>query len=208
MSHYKTEQENFWAGEFGNEYLVRNRSPELVAGNLSLFGKILSSANSVKSVLEFGANIGLNMRALKQLLPNAELSAIEINTAAVDELNQLGYIKVYHQSILDYVPNMTSELVFTKGVLIHINPDSLSIVYDLLYQSSSRYIMVAEYYNPKPISVNYRGHADVLFKRDFAGEMLDRFDDLRLIDYGFSYHRDAIFPQDDINWFLMEKTSG
>ena len=40
---------------------------------------------------------------------------------------------------------------------------------------------------------------------NFAGEMLDRFRDLRLVDYGFVYHRDVNFPQDDITWFLMEK---
>ena len=65
--------------------------------------------------------------------------------------------------------------------------------------------MVAEYYNRSPVAIPYRGHEDRLFKRDFAGEMLDRFSDLTLIDYGFAYHRDPAFPQDDISWFLMEK---
>jgi hypothetical protein len=45
----------------------------------------------------------------------------------------------------------------------------------------------------------------VPFKRDFAGEIMDRFPDLRLVDYGFVYHRDPQFPQDDFTWFLMEK---
>ena len=69
-----------------------------------------------------------------------------------------------------------------------------------------RYICVIEYYNPTPVTVQYRGHANMLFKRDFAGEMLDRFAGLRLVDYGFVYHRDR-FPQDDLTWFLMEKRS-
>ena len=64
---------------------------------------------------------------------------------------------------------------------------------------------VCEYYNPSPTSISYRGHTDRLYKRDFAGEMLDIYSDLRLVDYGFSYHRDSAFPQDDISWFLMEK---
>ncbi|NDB35890.1 MAG: pseudaminic acid biosynthesis-associated methylase, partial [Flavobacteriia bacterium] len=42
-------------------------------------------------------------------------------------------------------------------------------------------------------------------KRDFAGELLDTFPDLRLVDYGFAYKRDTSFPQDDITWFLLEK---
>jgi spore coat polysaccharide biosynthesis protein SpsF len=93
-----------------------------------------------------------------------------------------------------------------KGVLIHINPDYLGKVYDLLYSIASRYICIAEYYNPKPVEVTYRGNEGKLFKRDFAGEMMDKFPDLKLIDYGFVYHRDYKFPQDDMTWFVLEKT--
>ena len=77
--------------------------------------------------------------------------------------------------------------------------------YDILFRASKRYIMVCEYYNPTPVEVEYRGNKSVLFKRDFAGEMLDRYQNLQLLDYGFAYHRDAHFPQDDCTWFLMEK---
>ena len=94
---------------------------------------------------------------------------------------------------------------FTGGVLIHINPEKLPSVYKLMYQSSSRYILLAEYYNPKPTEVVYRGHTGQLFKRDFAGEILEAFPDLCLVDYGFVYHLDPNFAQDDTNWFLMEK---
>ncbi|QVL50178.1 MAG: hypothetical protein KFB96_06875 [Thiocapsa sp.] len=45
-----------------------------------------------------------------------------------------------------------------------------------------------------------------MFKRDFAGEMLDRYPDLELIDYGFIYRRDPVFPQDDMTWFLLQRT--
>ena len=34
---------------------------------------------------------------------------------------------------------------------------------------------------------------------------VDTFDDLELHSYGFGYHRDLNFPQDDENWFLLEK---
>lgn len=202
---YQTEQERFWAGEFGNNYVERNIGVHLIAGNLALFSKILARTEPVRSAIEFGANIGLNLMALRQLLPIADLSAIEINQKAIEVLSRQEGINVYPQSILDFSPNRTHDLVLIKGVLIHINPDMLSRVYDLLYQSSQRYICVVEYYNPSPVSIPYRGETDKLFKRDFAGEMLDRFSDLRLIDYGFSYHRDSNFPQDDLTWFLMEK---
>lgn len=35
--------------------------------------------------------------------------------------------------------------------------------------------------------------------------MMDMFPDLKLIDYGFAYRRDSVFPMDDLNWFLLEK---
>lgn len=95
--------------------------------------------------------------------------------------------------------------MLSKGVLIHINPDMLQKVYDKLYGCTSKYLLIAEYYNPKPVAIDYRGHENKLFKRDFAGELMDKFSDLTLRDYGFIYHRDPSFPQDDVTWFLLEK---
>ena len=97
------------------------------------------------------------------------------------------------------------DLVLISGVLIHINPNHLPEVYDKLVAASSRYLLVVEYYNPTPIVVPYRGHTDRLFKRDFAGEIMDRHPEMQLLDYGFAYHRDPNFPLDDANWFLLEK---
>lgn len=205
---FKTEQEQFWAGSFGNEYIDRNDTPQLVASNIALFSKILERTVGVNSLIEFGSNIGLNLRALRQLKKSLELSAIEINQKAVAELHNLEDIKVYHSSILEFTPDYQRDLALIKGVLIHINPDHLPQVYDLLYQSSKRYICLVEYYNPTPVEVAYRGHAGRLFKRDFAGEMLDRFADLQLLDYGFIYHRDNNFPNGDATWFLLEKNAG
>ncbi|KUO78107.1 MAG: pseudaminic acid biosynthesis-associated methylase [Desulfosporosinus sp. BRH_c37] len=206
MKKYKTEQEIFWAGQFGDEYIKRNDNETLIASNIAMFSKILDGINNVESVIEFGANIGLNLIALKSLLPKIELSAIEINQKAVSELRQLvEKINIYHKSILDFMPEYKRDFVLIKGVLIHLDPSCLQDVYDKLYQTSNRYICIVEYYNPVPVEVSYRGHQGKLFKRDFSGEMLDKFKDLRLIRYGFVYHRDPSFPQDDITWFLLEK---
>ena len=98
------------------------------------------------------------------------------------------------------------ELVIIKGVLIHINPNKLKEIYQKLYDASNRLILICEYYSPTPVSVMYRGHKDRLFKRDYAGELLDLYSNLSLVDYGFSYHRDEAFPQDDVNWFLLQKS--
>ncbi len=207
MATFKTPQEDFWAGEFGNSYINRNQGSDLLASNLNFFSNALRRIDKTTSCLEFGANIGMNLRALHLLYPNMQLKAIEINKEAAKELAvSIGDKNVFHGSIFDYPDTDTVELALIKGVLIHINPEMLTVVYEKLYKASSKYILVAEYYNPSPVAIDYRGHNDRLFKRDFAGEMLDTYPDLKLIDYGFSYKRDVLFPQDDITWFLLEKT--
>lgn len=205
-SSFLTEQEAFWAGEFGDHYITRNQGTQVVASNVALFSKILNRTQAVQSVLELGANIGLNLKAIRTLLPQAQLTAVEINSAAVEQL-RLNADQVYHQSILEFRSPACYDFVLVKGVLIHLDPGYLAQVYDLLYQASARYICIAEYYNPTPVTVSYRGHESKLFKRDFAGELLDRFTALQLVDYGFTYHRDCQFPQDDLTWFLLEKRS-
>lgn len=205
MSQMKTEQETFWAGEFGDEYITRNQGQNLLASNIALFTQTLLHTQAVNSVLELGANIGMNMQALHPLLPNAEFHAVEINSKACQELRELPYVSAVNASILEYHPTRTFDLVFTKGVLIHLDPNVLSEVYDKIFSASNRYIMLAEYYNPNPVEINYRGYSNRLFKRDFAGEMMARHPSLQLLDYGFVYAHDPKWPQDDTNWFLMEK---
>ena len=199
---YQTKQEEFWASEFGDEYINRN---QIHLANIPLFTKIISRTVNVESIIEFGPNIGLNLMALRSFFPKCKLTGVEINVQACDHLREWGECNVVNQSILDYSDTQKYDLSMTKGVLIHINPNMLSNAYETLYESSNRYILVAEYYNRTPVSIKYRGHNDRLFKRDFAGEILDKYPDLTLVDYGFVYHRDNNFPKDDLSWFLLEK---
>jgi pseudaminic acid biosynthesis-associated methylase len=198
----------FWAGEFGTQYIQRNQGEALLGSNLNFFANALRSARNLKTCIEFGANIGMNLKALKLMYPTQEQYGIEINGDAVRELSKsIPPDHVYRSSILDYNSQRTWDLVLIKGVLIHINPDELPKVYEKLVASCGKYLLIAEYYSPCPVAIPYRGHTDRLFKRDFAGEIMDKYPEMRLIDYGFAYHRDPNFPQDDINWFLMQKQS-
>lgn len=203
---YRTEQEAFWAGDFGGDYSRRNQGAPLLASNLAFFARALAQARGLGSCIEFGANIGMNLEALSLLYPGQTQEAVEINAAAAAELSaRLPAVRVHNASLLDFAPIGQWDLALVKGVLIHINPDCLSQVYDLLVRACRRYVLICEYYNPSPVTISYRGHGDRLFKRDFCGEILDRHPVLQLIDYGFAYRRDPKFPQDDITWFLMEK---
>ena len=170
-----------------------------------MFSDIVKHTREVNSFLEFGPNVGLNLMALQQLMPHADLHAIEINQKAYQKLQDSGFKNVVNGSFLEAKLVNFADFVFTSGVLIHINPDELFRAYQALYNASNRYIMVNEYYNPVPVAVDYRGNKERLFKRDFAGELMDRYPDLQLVSYGFIYQRDPNFSQDDTNWFLLEK---
>lgn len=201
---FKTEQEAFWAGEFGDQYLQRNNFDKHFYSKLVSWGKMLRSAHGVKSIRELGCNIGLNLLALNKLQPDLDLCGVEINENAVKKANELNVAAIKQASILDPIKDKQVDLTFTSGVLIHINPQYLKNVYDNLVNGSNRYILIFEYFNPTPVVVNYRGNEERLYKRDFAGELIDQYG-LKLIDYGFIYKRDNFAPRDDSTWFLLEK---
>ena len=202
----RTAQEDFWAGDFGDAYTDRNDGVNVLASKLELFAKILAHTRGIDSVLEIGSNRGLNLRALKAILPKLKMEAIEINEKAASECMSIPDVTVFNGSAFEYnYSGKLFDLSFTSGILIHTAPKRLGDMYRLLYETSRKYILVSEYYNPSPITINYRGYENKLFKRDFCGEMMEHYSALELIDYGFIYHRDNNYPMDDVTWFLMEK---
>ena len=202
---YLTEQENFWAGSFGDDYISRNESGALLYSKVAMWSQMLKSANRVKSIKELGCNIGLNLKALHHLNPSYDLSGVEINEIAAHQAKELGIGSITCGTITEPLEDEKVDLTFTAAVLIHINPEKLDQVYQNLVNLSNRYVLVAEYYNPTPTDVVYRGHSERLFKRDFAGDLIDSHG-LNLVDYGFWYKRDNVAQEfGDVSWFLLEK---
>lgn len=201
-----TDQELFWKSDFGDQYIERNKSDYLLASNLHFFAKATQNIEKISTVFEFGCNIGMNLKALNLLMPDTALAAVEINEKAAQRARQLKNVaKVHNVSIQELQLTDTHDLVFSKGVLIHLDPNQLSATYEKLANLSKRYVMIAEYFNPSPIMVPYRDNDDKLYKRDFAHEFLIKNPDFRLIDYGFSYKNVENYSQDNITWFLMER---
>lgn len=202
------EQENFWAGEFGDNYIGRNNREKLLQSNVGFFSRCLKKIQKADNFIEFGSNVGLNIRALQTLFPKARFTAVEINSKACHFLRQIRpEIQIINMPISSVEVCETHDIAFTKGVLIHVKPENLPDAYQKLYSSSHRYILVAEYFNPTPVSIEYRGHKNKLFKRDFCNDLMSTYSNLSLIDYGFFYKFDPEFPQDNLNWFLLEKKS-
>lgn len=202
-------QEALWRGKFGDEYTDRNAvSAAHHAALVTNWSRILHSTmgRPPQSVLEAGANIGLNLRALRVLL-NAEMYAVEPNGKARKKLVENELVEA--DKALDCLcseialPDASVDMAFTSGVLIHVPPDQLLPSCRELHRISRRYIVCIEYFSDKPDEIPYRGHTEALFKRDFGGFYLDHFEDLRVLDYGFAWKR--ITGLDNLTWWLFEK---
>ncbi|OUC13625.1 MAG: hypothetical protein B0A82_16370 [Alkalinema sp. CACIAM 70d] len=198
-----TEQEQFWAGEFGNEYTHRNQID--AEHRQPFFRQILQQTPNVKTLCELGANRGHNLAAIASIHPEIHLTGVEINPTALAELQKVCGSGAIQSSIQEFQPKQSFDLVFTCGVLIHLNPDDLPEIYQKLYDLSDRYILMNEYFNPTPVELEYRGNQGKLFKRDFAGEFLSHHGDrIQVMDYGFLWK--VLHPTwDNTVWTLFEK---
>ncbi len=198
-----------WCGAFGDAYIDRNLTmPERVRQRARAFARILSHLAGAPpaSILEVGANVGFNLRALEQLT-GAELHAVEPNARAREILLADGVLAAdrLHDATASALPFVDGamDLVFTSAVLIHIPDAALEQAYREIHRVSRRYILSMEYFSPTPVTVPYRGHGDMLFKRDYGSLWLDLFADLELVADGFFWKRTT--GLDNVNWWLFRK---
>lgn len=118
MTGDSTHQENFWAGDFGDLYCDRNSGDRLRLNNVVFWAQIIRRIpHPPKSVLELGANIGLNLQVMAQLIGGVSLTGVEIDKKAAQELREWGGAEVIEGSLLDFRDERKWDLVFTKGVL-------------------------------------------------------------------------------------------
>lgn len=99
---YSTQQEEFWAGKFGDEYTERNSGASAVAARIAIFSQILRHTTGIKSCLELGANRGINLMALGKILPGINMQAIEINKKAAEECSKIENVKVFNGSAFEF----------------------------------------------------------------------------------------------------------
>jgi pseudaminic acid biosynthesis-associated methylase len=202
-------QEMFWKDTLQKNYAADNSIFDSSLG-VRAWNKMLNriSSDVILSYLECGSNIGRNIGLLQETLPSATANIIEI--AELPYRQCISNYKI-DQSFLGSIRESNFEdqfdLVFTSGVLIHVNPDDLLISMEKMYLYSKRYILIAEYFNRTPVMINYRGEDDRLFKRDFGKLFLENFS-CKVIDYGFLWgHEFDLGGFDDITYWLFEKTN-
>jgi len=202
----RNEQEHFWADTYVNDYIDRNHTFDRLLA-LTAWRQMLRSAEGIETILECGSNIGRNISFLREILPNAGKSIIEIGDLPYSiDTKQYELEHAFHGSILDSnLPSEAFDLVFTTSVLIHIHPDNLLANMQRMFEYSRRYILIGEYFNRTPVMIEYRGEGDRLFKSDFGKTFVSNFP-VRVVDYGFLWgHEFDEAGFDDVTWWLFEK---
>ena len=193
----------FWTGQGGDAYIDRNAfTLQNVAMRASMWERILDRVNPINRVLEVGANVGINIAALQRILPpHVSYYAIEPNAQAIKKLQEL--VPGAYQGVADDIPlpDGKIDIVFTSGVLIHIEPEKLLGSCAEIVRVARRYVIAAEYFSEQPQQIDYRG--SYIWKRDFGKFYLDNFENLRPVDCGFEWrHTTGI---DNITWWVFEK---
>jgi pseudaminic acid biosynthesis-associated methylase len=191
-----------WQGEFGKAYTDRNvvdwqdRVPWL---------RGMLDGIAVSSALEVGCNRGHNLIALSEIFgAECDIVGIEPNRYALGIARESSSrVGVLRGTIFDLpFRDNQFDLAMTSGVLIHVATEDLSLALENIYRVSRRYILAVEYFAEEDTVLNYRGHDNLLWKRDFGKHYLQQFPDLRLLRDGF---RDAERGADETNWWLFEK---
>ena len=203
---YKNTQEYFWGELYAEEYIKKNTEFDYKLG-AKAWKSMLKKSSNIQSLLECGPNIGRNLIILNELFPESTKSIIEISEHAFKFICKRQNIKdSFNGSIVDSEFLAGSyDLVFTIGVLIHIDPNSLLANMEKMFQYSNKYILIGEYFNRTPVAIEYQGHKDKLFKQDFGKLFINNFN-VKLLDYGFLWgHLYDAAGSDDITWWLFEK---
>lgn len=206
----ETPQLTAWQGQFGDQYIGRNNYDQArLPFGVRAWDRMLGQRYPIRSALEVGCNVGLNLWFLRQLWDQStELYAVEPNGKALETLRNQSLFSVtntWQGNALNLpLDDNSVDLVFTSGVLIHIHPDDLPRAVDEIFRVSRRYILCSEYFSREPVELPYHGQAGLLFKRDFGRYYLSRFPALRVVDYGFLWEQE-FQGFDDLTWWLFEK---
>jgi pseudaminic acid biosynthesis-associated methylase len=187
-----TKQMEEWSGDFGKEYTDRNifSLEELDTLYKSKYGvtrtelnqRFLEGMDRSTRILEVGSNVGTQLLCL-QSMGFVNLYGIELQSYAVElSKAETKRINIIEGSAFD-IPYKDAyfDLVFTSGVLIHINPSDIVRVLREIFRCTREYIWGFEYYADEHTEITYRGHKELLWKANYAKLYLEQFEDLKIV---------------------------
>jgi pseudaminic acid biosynthesis-associated methylase len=193
--------EQLWQGQFGREYTERNAGIREVRGR---FWRALLEEFPAQSVLEVGCNAGLNLRWIARLVSPGPVAGVDLNGYAVRQLREAVPEARAAIATARQLPfrARSFDLVFTVGVLIHLEPATLPGVMAEIVRCARRYVLCGEYFAPTPTEVPYRGQTGALYKQDFGARYRELFPSLRLCRQARLAREEGF---DDVTFWLFER---
>jgi len=186
-----TKEMMVWMGKFGKKYTDRNAlsmeeidricKEDCGITRTALNSEFLSSIDRSARILEVVSNVGDQLLFL-QKGGFKNLYGIEINSYAIElSKSRTRNINIIQGSALD-IPFKDNyfDLVFTSGVLIHINPRDIKRALGEIHRCAGNYIWGLEYFSKKYENVIYRGNKKLLWKADFPNIYTGLFPDLKI----------------------------
>jgi len=164
MADFSKDREEFWKN-IQNSYYKTNtkRVPRDLVYDFV-------KNNDVSSVLELGCNSGGNLLKISKSFPDVRLVGIDICERAIEhgktvEKNpaELQVGSIYDLSRFD---DCGFDLVFTRGVLLHINHEMTPKVIKDMLRISNRYILHIERHGESEVR-SYSGEIPHSFSHDF-----------------------------------------
>jgi len=181
-----------WKGKFGQKYTKRNALslPKVEAVYRKNFGfsrtklnnEFLKNIDKRFRILEVGSNIGIQLQLLHKLGFKSLYGIEPQNYARLIAKKRYPHLEIIRGNIFDipFKDNFFG-LVFTSGVLIHINPKNIKDSLKEIYRCTKKYIWGYEYYSHSYKQIGYRKKKNLLWKGDFVKLYLDEFLDLNLV---------------------------
>ena len=149
--------------ELWNKYTDENKNS--IQGKISDFINYICIGLGAVKICEVGCNVGNNLSSFNK---SVNVTGIDLNESALKNAS-VNYpnFKFKKASAIDIpFPDNSFDLVFTRGVLIHINPDDLKKAISELYRISKKWIFNLEYFGEDEKMIEWKRGNDLLWYRN------------------------------------------
>ena len=186
-----SKQQNFWSGKFGSSYIERNNSIDKINHAYriqtgisveDIFKEIFGNLDKDLSILELGCNIGTKLQILNNM-GFKKLHGVEINQEAANlAQNNNPSFHIFNSSIEEFDSEKNHfDIVFTSGVLIHVDPNNITQIIKKMVNLSKKYIFGFEYFDENISEIKYRENNNVCWKMNYPKRIQELFPNLKLV---------------------------
>jgi ubiquinone/menaquinone biosynthesis C-methylase UbiE len=146
-----------------NTYTDENQNSE--QKELSKFIYHTSTILGAKKICEVGCNVGNNLSGVPE---NHDVYGIDMNEYALDQAKKRYPSFKFQSSSIDKIPYDDSffDVVFTRGVLIHIPQDNIHNALTEMLRISKKWVFNLEYFGDDGKMIDWKRGKDLLWYRN------------------------------------------